>query len=493
MILIAGLFAFQAERYAPDTEFIQGGYSSDTAIPVLMANGADFKPFDFYYWGQDRFGSWPFLLYRLGGLSTDLRFSPFQLYLGMYLLMHLSILLYSWKKGPGLLLSILLLLHFWKGISTFLFDLAQPYGWQLSMVFLAFASIDGIGRSSGGWLKNLRLVAFLLFSFLGIWLSPATILYLLPFAALQTLLQRPPSLSVQGWKVLATPIIAYGLHSLLRRWVVSYNSDSYFQSYETPLKWERKWIEAALQQIHGQILTPIESVLWIVIPGAALAILLMHKSKRSTLPAQFMAPLAMIGGSALFVAALLPLNWFAANEFGARYVALPRFFLMLGAILLILYVPALARIEAIRMVRNSRILLPLTLLAASAGIAFSLPPPSTSAAYLEKQQAAWRLQATFPGVPVLGNYWETYVYTSLQSIPSLPQPGIAQYQRTPFLVPEFLQADRILVIHAGYERSLKDDRPVSSFRFRGQDYTLDKAWALRVPPASLYLQRQGQP
>jgi hypothetical protein len=46
----------------------EGGlYNSDSAIPVLMSNLATGAPVDWLFWGQDRFGSWPFLVARAAG------------------------------------------------------------------------------------------------------------------------------------------------------------------------------------------------------------------------------------------------------------------------------------------------------------------------------------------------------------------------------------------------------------------------------------------
>jgi len=42
-----------------------GSFSSDSAVPVLMANGSAWNVFQTFFYGQDRFGAWPFLLLRL--------------------------------------------------------------------------------------------------------------------------------------------------------------------------------------------------------------------------------------------------------------------------------------------------------------------------------------------------------------------------------------------------------------------------------------------
>ncbi|HEY3588065.1 MAG TPA: hypothetical protein VGK85_12970, partial [Myxococcaceae bacterium] len=55
----------------------EGGlYNSDSAVPVLMSNLATGAPVDWLFWGQDRFGSWPFLLARAAGAVTHLAWTP---------------------------------------------------------------------------------------------------------------------------------------------------------------------------------------------------------------------------------------------------------------------------------------------------------------------------------------------------------------------------------------------------------------------------------
>ena len=49
------------------------GFSSDSAIPVLMANDRHWDLFQCFFYGQDRFGARPFLLMRIAGLVESWR------------------------------------------------------------------------------------------------------------------------------------------------------------------------------------------------------------------------------------------------------------------------------------------------------------------------------------------------------------------------------------------------------------------------------------
>lgn len=505
MVLIAGFFAFQAPRYAPDTTFIAGGYSSDTAIPVLMANSEHFSLFSLYYWGQDRFGSWPFLLYRLAG-SVQFQWEPWHVFLGMYLFLHASILAFCWKRGFVALMIMLGPLHLWPQVANFLLDIAQPYGWQLACLLLAITAAERSPRS--------RPAPFLFggFTFLAVWLSPSSVIYCLgmPFLAVST-----GGLKTSGrWKkllLLSFPaIVGYLLHSLLRRVVVAHNSDVYYHGYETPLKWEARWVDTALASMVGHLQGPVEAAIWLfaLVLGAFVALHILRltfsqdgfRSSHSLMGRALLHPasLTFLAGSVLFVAALLPLNWFAANQYGARYIALPRYLMLAGALLLIQnllmgsFAPGISRTSSYKVLQNAFLLVFSTALLSlsvveSPGL---LTRRQVSEAFLFRKSVASQLEKEFPGVPILGNYWETYVYSSLQKNPSLPQPGTGQYQRTPFLLPAFLQSDLILVVLRGYPAAHKENGSPSMARpvitFRSVQYDLVESREIHGLPVALY-------
>ena len=78
---IALTLALGAPSFAPGSQAM-GAFDSDSAIPVLMAKTARHTAYEAFYWGQDRFGAWPFLLLsllaRAGVVVTPLRLFVFQ-------------------------------------------------------------------------------------------------------------------------------------------------------------------------------------------------------------------------------------------------------------------------------------------------------------------------------------------------------------------------------------------------------------------------------
>src|SRR5262245_46794990 len=78
----------------PDSDWV-GMWTSDAAIPVLMSNQARFTPFELYYWGQDRFGSLPFLLASAWHVVTGFVWTPQRLAVAMALFAFTS----AWPLG----------------------------------------------------------------------------------------------------------------------------------------------------------------------------------------------------------------------------------------------------------------------------------------------------------------------------------------------------------------------------------------------------------
>ena len=462
MILIAGLFLFQFPRYHPGSDVFENGFSSDTAIPILMINADYFSPFSLYYWGQDRFGSWPFLIFRAIGRVFSIHWSAVAVATGMYLFVHLCMLAYFWsaRNGAWELLAGYAILHFWPGVATFIFDLSQPYGWQLGSLFLCFRAADGLytGRSK----KWISLILFAIFAFLSIWLSPSSVIFIGVYVS-RALLAFPrfPSRWIPA---LATLGIVYQAHTWLRQAVVDYNLQHFLYSFETPLQWDFSKLELGIRSILERNLFFWELALWAGI--GILALIYIRRIVGGKSLNKEWAAIAWILASFAFLLALAPLNWFELNQFAARYIVLPRYFLPLGAALLFFH-------WLRGFTRLPRFFYNLVAGAALIPLFICFPVGHHTSAYAIRIKEADFLEQRFPGIPIMGNYWNTYVYSALQEHPNLPQPGLDEYTRTPFLRPEILESTELIVNHTGFDYFLKNGEPVESLRFGGQRYILE--------------------
>src|SRR5207248_2533345 len=123
--------------------------NSDCAVPLLMARHPQPGLFGLYYWGQDRFGAWPFTLAH--GLSGLLRRTPSLegLYLLMEVLLALAIAAFvlAQPRARGFIASALVLaLVLSPRLRGGLFNSSQPYAWQWAALLPAWAAIHSRRR-----------------------------------------------------------------------------------------------------------------------------------------------------------------------------------------------------------------------------------------------------------------------------------------------------------------------------------------------------------
>src|SRR5262252_8331295 len=117
------------ELFRPDSSLLPT-YSSDDAIPLLMANEPRMTPFSLFFYGQDRFGAWPFLIARALGWLGHFSWSPELLSAYLTLFMFAA----AWPLWalagktdfivPGYLAALLL--------NPVVRVERHPYGWQAS-------------------------------------------------------------------------------------------------------------------------------------------------------------------------------------------------------------------------------------------------------------------------------------------------------------------------------------------------------------------------
>jgi len=142
----------------------EGGlYNSDSAVPVLMSNLATGAPVDWLFWGQDRFGSWPFLLARAAGALTHQAWTPHRMHVLRTLWMVGALvpwLALAGRAGPVAAAGLLLLPGLNPLLERVLVDLGTVDGWQVPTLLWAWWGLRraAVASRSGGWL-GLALVA----------------------------------------------------------------------------------------------------------------------------------------------------------------------------------------------------------------------------------------------------------------------------------------------------------------------------------------------
>ncbi|MCI0674094.1 MAG: hypothetical protein L0Y64_26910, partial [Myxococcaceae bacterium] len=137
-------------------------WHSDAAIPVLQVNDPVFDAFRLYYYGQDRLGAWPWMLGQAARAVLGLHWTPERLaaaqavwvLAGCLALWRLHRVAGVWLAASfGAVVLLAPLVH------DFVFSIGHPYGWQLTLLFLAWGALRAfVGTLDDGAPRRRRLV-----------------------------------------------------------------------------------------------------------------------------------------------------------------------------------------------------------------------------------------------------------------------------------------------------------------------------------------------
>jgi hypothetical protein len=192
-----GFFLCRAiDAFGPGSWINDVDFNSDSAIPVLMSNDArPLSIFNFYYYGADRWGGWPFLITRFIGRVTGRHWTDHGVFTVQAFWIFLGALVCAGLTSDDYLIVLLayviaLCLH--SQAHYLLFELSQVYAWQTTAVLLAWYGLRRLFDRGGepGYPRRrylLILSATICFSYLAIWSSVASIVLLLFLVAVECL------------------------------------------------------------------------------------------------------------------------------------------------------------------------------------------------------------------------------------------------------------------------------------------------------------------
>ncbi len=448
-------------------------YNSDGAVPVLMCQAERWSFYDLYYYGQDRFGGWPFFTLRAVSQLFGFHATP----------QHLHVWLTVWLLGGAFVIGALgrglrllaaglylLVVLAQPEVRFILFELAQVYPWQMTALLLAWWSLRqshtlAAARTIGLLPRRaavLPRVRTFLLAFLAIWTNTVSgpLLAILSFAeAVRGRLVAPKLFPGRrllwrwGEGVLLVGA-AFALEAILRGRYHHFSKRHFGHRYRTNLGID--WPN--LGQNAGAVLetlwkSPLLPWLAVGTVGALAAAVFLWRTWRTgshreePLLEGAVLLLSTWGLAAAHVPLLILLDHVRLNDYDGRYF-LPVFLFgsFSGALALALglgLLPGLARFR-------SRLLPALGALALAMG-AWSLPSPEVNPGFTELQATATRLARLKPGAPLLGGYWDTYVLSSLQPEGALlPVPHEDAYKRTMWWAYELRNHSEVLVEHSDF-------------------------------------------
>ncbi|QRN98163.1 hypothetical protein JRI60_03560 [Archangium violaceum] len=468
-VVLGGLLVRGLSSFAPGSAHV-GLFDADMAIPVVMANGSSgHRLFDAYYFGQDRFGAWPYLLARLarGVLGFDWTASRlFWAHATAALLAGVPLALLSRRAGLVAAAACALVAVTNPSVFHSFLNLSQPYAWQVLAMCGAWAVLHSLlltPERPGG-----RLVVLAVLSFLAVWMSPTSGPLLVLLLGVELLaLRGPESWRERLWRAVPVGLmVAAGMagertlrwryHRTVRR---AFGTD--FQT-EVHLDVGHLLDNArALAAVWARDGWKLALGLTVVGVGACLVLRVRAwRGARAVQVPEGWEALTLASGAAAVALANFALcaavNHVRNNLYHERYLTLSHLFLAMAAALVVL-----AGAQALlARTRASEVGGPLFALGLLGAAHLGMPAPAPLPEERVLEDTARALQPEHGQRILLGGYWHTYPYAALArpgSVVAVPVEW--DYQRTRFDWARLRAADEVVVNHAELEAFGPADAP----------------------------------
>ena len=460
--------------FRPDS--VYAGLDSDGAIPVLMAN--EDRPvtvFDMYYWGVDRWGGWPLIVARVVHQATGFQWTDYSLHVVRAAWVFLGLLALVWINRCAalvVLLSCLIPLCLEPTIRWHLFTLSQIYAWQLTAVFLAWLSLRRLlaaellsGTGNRIWINRTAwCLSFYFWAVLAIWSSEASAPFLgfllLLEASRSYFLQRDEAANKWKWARYVAALLlvtaATVSHMLIKANYHRHGIKHWGGDFKAAT-----WIDVGYlwENVQGnwRNLMDFDFGPLLILAGAFLLVMTLvlayAVSTRNRLVRERLIHLALdddvtmtaaLAGIGLInLALMIFLSHVRLGEYPSRYLS-PTFFLGSIAGLMTMYVTL--RLGAHRL-KLTRYVIPIAIAGAFVFLIARFPHFQLSDDYKRYKQTAVTLAQKAPGGVVMGGYWETYIFASLQqptnTMTPLPLEGL--HVRIPWTPPMLRNAREVVI------------------------------------------------
>jgi hypothetical protein len=454
-------------------------FNSDSAIVVLMAN--ENRPttvYNTYYYGQDRFGAWPFLIAQLIHRTTNYHWTNHAILIIQTIWLFIGALLLSTMSRRvdvvvGLLFLLPLCLHVTARQN--LFDLSQPYAWQITALILSWWSLRRFCEYCFGLVENNRRKAkriawggltfwFALLAVLSSTVSGPVLFFLLAIEVLRLIYKVGgeqdfrkldfKKLCKQSLQVALPVASAVAVEFLLRvnyhhysrkHFGIDNKTGAHFDWGHLVENFSNQWTRFSNSPWWLLSLLPL---LLLAVPGASYFYL--RKSKKESLRSYLRAfslednAILVVGtfgiGLINFIITVL-LSHIRINDYNERYLTLSYLFISFSGLLTLLLLAGKVK-------RYSRPLQTAIAVASLAFLLFKFPTVVIDPFYIKLTETASNLSQKASGSVLLGGYWETYVFAALDPNGSIvPLPSEGESLRTPWTIEALKQADQVIIEH----------------------------------------------
>lgn len=411
-----------------------GAYNSDSAIPVLMSNQAGGGPYHWLFWGQDRFGAWPFLLARLLAAPFTARWTPHGLHVAEVL--FLGSALVPWlglvPRGRAFAVAAFLLLPVLSPVlRRTLVDLGHVDVWQVGALLWTWWALR---RAAGPPLLRPALWAACLGGALATWSSLVSAPLLLVLGLWESARVR---WSIRRCAALCLPaVVGVCLEATVRTaWHAAVRA-RHWRDVRTRASFDLGHLGENVTRLAA---SAVAAGAWVWFIGVLVAALLSvaflrgraHLRLQTRKSTAFRSVAWTVIGSAistwLCLALLVATRHVRENGWAPRYFGVPLVFAILGVA-----AGLGAVLEMLLSSRWPRAAGPALAVAGLVAVVLGLPRPAPDPRAQLLQSMAEALAKNFPGAALLDGYWRTYALAAF--VPPgflVPIPADGEWNRRP--------------------------------------------------------------
>lgn len=455
------LFLVLALRtFGPDSVYTN--FSSDSAIPVLMAN--DDRPitiFDTYYYAADRWGGWPMLIAKYLHLNTGLRWTDQRLHYMRTVWLFFGVLVLAAlnsRAAPAVIVSALIVICLEPTSRRLAFDLSQLYSWQVPALFLAWFCLR---RLLAEQFRIFWAAAFYFCALLAIWSSVASapiLAVLVTLEALRSHFLIPRTITTRRIVVSVVLLFAATASEYLMK--MNYRRFSFKRfgyEYKTEMAVDFGHLsENLLANWHSMVqyyFFPFIVLAICFVVGAAGFILYALVARRRSLLTRFFEDetatmiVALTLMAAMNFALIASIDHVRTSQYDVRFHT-PTYLFSATAGLLVIYLAIRVLADRLAITRYA---MPVVVVGAFIILGINFPPRAFNEVYKLETETALTLSQKAPGALLMGGYWQTYIFAGLQPTNTMvPLPVQGELNRIPW-TEKILHASEHVVVE--YRRS----------------------------------------
>jgi len=459
--------------FGPASDINNIDFNSDSAIPVLMAN--DQRPitiFNFYYYCADRWGGWPFLPMQIAERMAGYHWTANSIFVVQAIWLFVGAMALaglSRRDGliAGLVYLIALCLH--RDAHYLIFELSQVYAWQTTAMLLGWWALRRFfdrrlpsAEGQDAWSQWVWLLAAFGFSYLAIWSSVASVLFLSLLLALEGVRAwsrqfSPPRFRVVlsacalGFLAIAAATAIEHLQKMAyRRFSLAHYGSPFSTEFVLDTGHLADNLAVQLRLIGHLSWWPLDALAVLLVLALAITATSCAIRRNEAVRAQLRSALAddtvILAVAAAGIAILnftlaVVVSHVRANSYDIRYLTLTNLFGPVSGLLTVWLLLRVAVGESyVRHVRTAGVL------AVAAWLAGTFPKARPSIEYQRSEATALALAGRAPHAVLMGNYWDTYVFTALQGDSAMvPVPFEDSVTRTPWTIESVRRASLVIV------------------------------------------------